>query len=198
MSPPRKTTCKGCRKPLRWAGTGRPPIWCDKCNPRPSNRERATKGQRDRAVPQRHSAKAVRRAGRLAGAAQAAVGADAIAAKMIAIGLRFEPDPVRAARLVGVVAEGPELDALIAEARGEGCRSLREGSPVEMAAFASGVVGLASLTLLRRVHEIPPSMLPKGMRDLIAVRAALGGGAVQYTAINLQIIAPDDAPPDAS
>lgn len=105
--------------------------------------------------------------------------------RKLAVALRVEPDPEKAAKLAGILREGPELEELIKEAMSPDMEDLRSGKQTATAGTITVAAALLAEMLLESIFEIPVSSAPAALAQLTKAIEPLGGFRKSYTAVNV-------------
>jgi hypothetical protein len=105
--------------------------------------------------------------------------------RKLAVALRIEKDPHKAAKLAGVMKEGEELEALILEALAPELQDLRDGKQSATAGAITVAAALLAENLLEAIFEIPISSAPAALAQLTKAIEPLGGFRKSYTQVNV-------------
>jgi len=106
-------------------------------------------------------------------------------ARKLAVAMRVEKNPERAARLAGILKEGAELDELIKVALGTDLDDLREGKQSATAGTITVAAALMAELMLESVFELPTSSIPNALSQLVKAIEPLGGFKKSYTNVNV-------------
>lgn len=105
--------------------------------------------------------------------------------RKLAVALRVERNPIKAAKLAGILKEGAELEELIKEAQSPDLEDLREGKQNATAGTITVAAALLAELLLESVFEIPISSAPAALAQLTKAIEPLGGFRKSYTQVNV-------------
>ena len=166
---------------------GRPPKYCLD-HRRNQKRDRARAARRKSRPEPEHELEPVwtsevdkdRRSGREAakrdGARRAELAARAGRARLLALGLALDVDPVHAAATVGIEATGEELAELAAVARTRHA-DLCKLDTAAIGRILLAAIGQCAVRLLETVSTIAPSQLPGAIRQAVQALELLQGDA---------------------
>ena len=186
--------CKVCSRPItEWAGRGRPPEFHNWCHPRGLKRN---KSARNVATGDEPSAQAQYRARKAEGMERAAIADPISRARELAVMLSLEPDPARAAQLLGWTLTPEELAIVAEDANREEYEALREGHRQATSKAIRAIISLCAERLLRSIHTLQPSQLPLTIRWLTAVNEALGTGDRAFAHAQVVFQAPTNEEPE--
>lgn len=185
MSDPNR--CRICKQPLKYSGTGRPPVHC------PRHRRN---GARDRA---RAEARARRLEAEIARQAVAESVPTTVAlhpslrSRALAVALALESDPLRAAALVGLNLSEAEIEEIVRDAKKHA--GLREAKSADVGRLLHHVVALGALRLLDAVAtgNYPPSQIANALKSVAqSLELMIGSAQPAYSQIVLRIEAPTE------
>lgn len=125
-----------------------------------------------------------------------ATAADLLRSSELAAGLSIFPDPVTAARYVGIDAIGEELDNLVALARGAH-QGIIDGDPSELGRRLSASIHLMLIKCMESRGMISPRDLPHVTRALAQVHQIMvGEGKARFSEVKLYLVGADGQPFD--
>lgn len=181
-----KRTCETCGDPVKWSGVGRPPKYCLEHRPQ---RKRDLKTLEARAARNRNlepnesgqyttefdkDRRSAKDASKREGARRAELAAKAGRARMLAIGLALDVDPITAAASVGLEVDSEELEKLTESAKTNHA-DLMKLDTASIGRMLLAAVGQCAIRLFETASTIAPSQLPGAIRQAVQALEMLQG-----------------------
>ncbi|KAF0170056.1 MAG: hypothetical protein FD161_4811 [Limisphaerales bacterium] len=168
---------------------GRPPVSCAACDKNRGHRPRA---RAEKALPADPTQGAKRRRARKAAQPVVAIATDAGAVRRLAIALRLDSEPERAAAWAGIRCTESQLAELVAEASKERYQPLREGATSATVTTLGVALALGAERLVAGMAEIPISFLPAALKAIAQAVDIMGGPKLTYSNISLSLGMPEE------
>lgn len=175
---PKPRRCKTCKAALTYRGNGRPPSYCEGCDPQKSQTIKRLRKRIDRESKGEAGAQDAAKLEQLGAAPEAEKGPPkAMWPRLLALGLSLGVGARDAAELARLPPELPEVElaALVSEAKAKhGDLIARRSSGI--ASVISTTMARASLRLLANIDLLPPHLLPSSIASLSKTLIEIQGG----------------------